>query len=714
MVDISEVPLTPNKLSPLSDVSNNNEEDPSVLKLPPSKRWRGTFHNNNNNSSRCSDLEALSPSVAQKDSFSPEAQSQNNICRSSADMDIHIHPGHFDMGMGKFPHHMMPPPPLLVVPSLVPNQQQMPPRTQDSFFLKSHHGPHITRVESPMSALSPFSAMSSPGTTPRMSPLTSLPTPVSNGFLPSPMTAGTFLFSPFSAGPGISTSTTPTHFPFPPHLPFQTQHLLREANIDPKLRTQSEGDAASLKSSGLDSQGHSEESNSDEDESLMLCSICCDKATGLHYGIITCEGCKGFFKRTVQNKRVYTCVGNGQCEVTKAQRNRCQYCRFQKCLHMGMMLEAVREDRMPGGRNTGLSYKCKPKNYDKLRKKFQQMAQQKAQLNRKTRAEKQALKAAREAMKAERESKGLKGSGGSAGGGGSSGGMSGKHHGGEVRTLKPQTAQLIEVLQQTESAVLKVAEKEGVNLKEHRYSDLPATMELDDFRRLQCRLGEELVFHLVQWVKHLPFFTQLSAVEHTHLLKTKWLDLMLLCTISRAMHFKQPLVNSSVSSGMSGKSSGGMDVGLSFEQCTHKNLLLLQECMNKTLDLRLDMDVFRDEMGEVVEKVTKLAASFRTLGVTRNEYLLLKVILFLDQTGKPFSEQIRSVQEPYILALKDFMEANNQPGRFDDFLSQLPELHASSKLLLHSKLLYMPYLLNAIAGVGPNGATPSALSPSSS
>ncbi|XP_054770172.1 hormone receptor 4-like [Lytechinus pictus] len=373
---------------------------------------------------------------------------------------------------------------------------------------------------------------------------------------------------------------------------------------------------------------------------------------------------------------------------------------------------------MPGGRNTGLSYKqCKPKNYDKLRKKFQLMAQQKAQLNRKTRAEKQALKAAREAMKAERESKGLKGSGGSSGGGGNNGGVSGKQGGGgEVRTLKPQTAQLIEVLQQTESAVLKVAEKEGVNLKEHRYSDLPASMELDDFRRLQCRLGEELVFHLVQWVKHLPFFTQLSAVEHTHLLKTKWLDLMLLCTISRAMHFKQPLVNSSASNSgsMNGKTggSGGMDVGLSFEQCAHKNLLLLQECMNKTLDLRLDMDVFRDEMGEVVEKVTKLAASFRTLGVTRNEYLLLKVILFLDQ-GKPVNEQIRSVQEPYLLALRDFMEANNQPGRFDDFLSQLPELHACSKLLLHSKLLYMPYLLNAIAGVGPNGATPSALSPTS-
>ena len=66
--------------------------------------------------------------------------------------------------------------------------------------------------------------------------------------------------------------------------------------------------------------------------------------------------CKGFFKRTVQNKRVYTCVAEGNCEITKAQRNRCQYCRFQKCLGQGMVLAAVREDRMPGGRNSGAVY----------------------------------------------------------------------------------------------------------------------------------------------------------------------------------------------------------------------------------------------------------------------------------------------------------------------------------------------------------------------
>ena len=76
----------------------------------------------------------------------------------------------------------------------------------------------------------------------------------------------------------------------------------------------------------------------EEDEQPMICMICEDKATGLHYGIITCEGCKGFFKRTVQNKRVYTCVADGNCEINKAHRNRCQYCRFQKCLSRGMVL----------------------------------------------------------------------------------------------------------------------------------------------------------------------------------------------------------------------------------------------------------------------------------------------------------------------------------------------------------------------------------------
>ncbi|XP_044731813.1 nuclear hormone receptor FTZ-F1 isoform X2 [Chrysoperla carnea] len=82
-----------------------------------------------------------------------------------------------------------------------------------------------------------------------------------------------------------------------------------------------------------------------------LCPVCGDKVSGYHYGLLTCESCKGFFKRTVQNKKVYTCVAERSCHIDKTQRKRCPFCRFQKCLNVGMKLEAVRADRMRGGRN---------------------------------------------------------------------------------------------------------------------------------------------------------------------------------------------------------------------------------------------------------------------------------------------------------------------------------------------------------------------------
>ncbi|MGH0139526.1 UNVERIFIED_CONTAM: hypothetical protein FKN15_022115 [Acipenser sinensis] len=82
-----------------------------------------------------------------------------------------------------------------------------------------------------------------------------------------------------------------------------------------------------------------------------LCPVCGDKVSGYHYGLLTCESCKGFFKRTVQNNKRYTCIENQSCEIDKTQRKRCPYCRFQKCLTVGMKLEAVRADRMRGGRN---------------------------------------------------------------------------------------------------------------------------------------------------------------------------------------------------------------------------------------------------------------------------------------------------------------------------------------------------------------------------
>nr|ASL70624.1 nuclear receptor [Brachionus koreanus] len=78
---------------------------------------------------------------------------------------------------------------------------------------------------------------------------------------------------------------------------------------------------------------------------LGACAICGDKGSGYHYSVYSCEGCKGFFKRTVQKALVYKCREYQNCMISKQTRNHCQFCRFQKCLIVGMKREAVREDR---------------------------------------------------------------------------------------------------------------------------------------------------------------------------------------------------------------------------------------------------------------------------------------------------------------------------------------------------------------------------------
>ncbi len=82
----------------------------------------------------------------------------------------------------------------------------------------------------------------------------------------------------------------------------------------------------------------------------LLCAVCGDNAACQHYGVRTCEGCKGFFKRTVQKNAKYVCLADKNCPVDKRRRNRCQFCRFQKCLSVGMVKEVVRTDSLKGRR----------------------------------------------------------------------------------------------------------------------------------------------------------------------------------------------------------------------------------------------------------------------------------------------------------------------------------------------------------------------------
>ncbi|GMT28875.1 hypothetical protein PFISCL1PPCAC_20172, partial [Pristionchus fissidentatus] len=76
------------------------------------------------------------------------------------------------------------------------------------------------------------------------------------------------------------------------------------------------------------------------------CKVCGDKSSGVHYGVITCEGCKGFFRRSQSTNVNYTCPRARNCTVDRINRNRCQYCRLNKCIEMGMSKDAVKFGRM--------------------------------------------------------------------------------------------------------------------------------------------------------------------------------------------------------------------------------------------------------------------------------------------------------------------------------------------------------------------------------
>lgn len=55
-------------------------------------------------------------------------------------------------------------------------------------------------------------------------------------------------------------------------------------------------------------------------KSVEICRVCGDGPARMHYGVPTCFGCKGFFRRTLKRTKEYTCRYNGNCVV-----DRCNY-----------------------------------------------------------------------------------------------------------------------------------------------------------------------------------------------------------------------------------------------------------------------------------------------------------------------------------------------------------------------------------------------------
>lgn len=171
------------------------------------------------------------------------------------------------------------------------------------------------------------------------------PTPSTQGGFSPTSTQGGGFFNPLghinstahmNMGPMGGPMTSPMHSPGSTmHSPGGMHSPGSITSPQPSLTPLGSPTSSISSPTGLHPQAHSSLS------SKHICAICGDRASGKHYGVYSCEGCKGFFKRTVRKDLTYACRDERNCIIDKRQRNRCQYCRYMKCLAMGMKREAV-------------------------------------------------------------------------------------------------------------------------------------------------------------------------------------------------------------------------------------------------------------------------------------------------------------------------------------------------------------------------------------
>ncbi len=97
---------------------------------------------------------------------------------------------------------------------------------------------------------------------------------------------------------------------------------------------------------------------------LELCLVCGDRASGFHYNALSCEGCKGFFRRSITKNAIYKCTRGGNCEMDMYMRRKCQECRLRKCREVGMLPECLLTEEQ-----------CKSKRQRKMMRKAQAQAE---------------------------------------------------------------------------------------------------------------------------------------------------------------------------------------------------------------------------------------------------------------------------------------------------------------------------------------------------
>lgn len=93
---------------------------------------------------------------------------------------------------------------------------------------------------------------------------------------------------------------------------------------------------------------------------LPFCRICGKRASGIHFGVYSCEACKAFFRRYLQRKTPFKCNKGDKCEIDEQKKGlNCSACRLKKCLEKGMSKEGVRIGRYSTAERTNVIMEVK-------------------------------------------------------------------------------------------------------------------------------------------------------------------------------------------------------------------------------------------------------------------------------------------------------------------------------------------------------------------
>ncbi|XP_059354812.1 estrogen receptor beta-1 [Carassius carassius] len=218
---------------------------------------------------------------------------------------------------------------------------------------------------------------------------------------------------------------------------------------------------------------------------MHYCAVCSDYASGYHYGVWSCEGCKAFFKRSIQGHNDYICPATNQCTIDKNRRKSCQACRLRKCYEVGMMKCGLRRDRS--------SYQ-----------------QRGAQQNRLTRFSGRMRTSGPRSQEIKSVQRPLSGN--------------------KVVTMALSPEELIARIMDAEPPEIYLMK----DVKKP-FTEANVMMSLTN-------LADKELVHMISWAKKIPGFVEIGLFDQVHLLECCWLEVLMLGLMWRSVNHPGKLV----------------------------------------------------------------------------------------------------------------------------------------------------------------------------